>query len=112
MSKPKLPRLTEREFQSQVLALAKLHGWTAAHFRPARTSKGWRTPIQGDGKGFPDLVLCRGPHLLFVELKVGTRRPTPEQQAWLARLREAGQFACVWRPAQWSIIQRILQEGP
>ena len=112
MSKQKLPAISERDFQAQVLSLAKLHGWTAVHFRPARTSNGWRTPIQGDGKGFPDLILCRGPHLLFVELKTDRGKPTAEQTAWLNRLRAAGQTACVWRPRDWLLIERILREEP
>jgi hypothetical protein len=57
----KLPTITEAEFLAQVLQLAKLCGWLTAHFRPAKTAHGWRTAVQGDGAGWPDLVLLRGP---------------------------------------------------
>jgi hypothetical protein len=49
--------------------------------------------------GFPDLVLARGPELLFVELKSASGHPTAEQTAWLQALRETGVRAEIWRPA-------------
>jgi hypothetical protein len=54
-----LPPQSEASFLEQIIDLAHLFGWRVAHFRAARTFSGWRTPVQGDGKGFPDLVLCR-----------------------------------------------------
>ena len=91
MKKAKLPKISEKEFQAQVLQFAKLHGWRTAHFRPAMTAKGrWVTAIQGEGKGFPDTVLVRGYRLIFAELKAGRVPsecvPTVEQQAWLFSL--------------------------
>jgi hypothetical protein len=58
--RPRVPPITEAAFLRQVLDLAKLRGWRTAHFRPAQTSRGWRTAVQGDGAGFPDLVGRRG----------------------------------------------------
>jgi hypothetical protein len=46
--------LSEAAFTDAVIELARLGGWRVAHFRPARTASGWRTPVQGDGAGFPD----------------------------------------------------------
>src|SRR5690606_4527127 len=64
------PKVTESAFQRQVLALAKMLGWRTAHFRPAMNQRGdWRTPVAGDGKGWPDLVLVKGERVLFRELK-------------------------------------------
>lgn len=71
-----------RAWEDQVIELARLYGWRVAHFRAARTAKGWRTPVGADGAGFFDLVLVRGPDLLFVELKADTARLTDEQRAW------------------------------
>lgn len=103
-----LPRITEHEFLRQVLEYARLHGWLCAHFRPARTAQGWRTAVQGDGKGFPDLVLVRD-RLVAAELKRSRReRPRPEQVAWIGALRAAGVEAHCWAPEDWAEIERVL----
>ncbi len=100
---------SEASFMAQVLALAKLRGFKTCHFRPARTALGgWRTPIQGDGKGFVDLVLVRE-RVLFCELKSDTGRTTPEQAAWVSNLRRAGQEVYVWRPKDWPEIEEALR---
>ena len=108
----KLPRISETEFLGQVLKLAKLCGWRRAHFRPARLADGsWRTAVQGDGKGFPDLVLIKPPRLIFAELKKDKEYPTDDQAAWLADLeRVPGIMACIWRPKDFDKIVLILQE--
>jgi hypothetical protein len=109
--KTKLPAISEREFQRQVLKLARLTGWLAAHFRPARTRDGWRTPVEGDGAGFVDTVLIHPGRglVLFRELKTDTGRLTPEQERWLAALTAAGADAGVWRPKDWQTIEAILR---
>lgn len=84
---------------------AKIGGWRAVHFRPARTKYGWVTPYTGDD-GFPDTVLVRPPELLFVELKAkypkrpGSRvgEPRPEQIAWLDDLQACDVEAFVIQP--------------
>lgn len=93
---------TEREFTAQCLALAHLYGWLTMHERPARRLDGtWRTPAQGDGAGWPDLVLCRPPRLIFAELKAEHGKIAPLQQRWLDALRAVpGCEVYVWRPAQ------------
>jgi hypothetical protein len=105
-----MPRITEAEFIDQVLQLAKLHGWRRAHFRPARTRKGYRTPVQGDGKGFPDLVLIHEERGLFIaaECKVGNNRASPEQKAWLRAFRSVGAQTFVWWPKDWAVIVKLL----
>jgi hypothetical protein len=80
-------RVTEAAWQTQVIDLAQLLGWRVAHFRAAQTDRGWRTPVQADGAGYPDLVLVRGSELLFVELKAQRGRLSGEQRAWLDALR-------------------------
>lgn len=98
-------RVTENEFQDAVIALAQMHGWQTAHFRPAKTSRGWRTPMQGD-KGFPDLVLARGGVVLFAELKVKGRRVTADQARWGLALGDVWQ---VWTPQDWGQIRKALK---
>jgi hypothetical protein len=102
-------RLTEAQFLRQVLALAKLHGWRRAHFRPARTATGWTTAVQGDGKGFPDLLLLRGTSMLVAELKIPPNEPTTEQLAWLENFRAAGIPGYIWTPADWPAIEHVLR---
>jgi len=99
---------TENDFMTWVLMLAKLFGWKVAHFRAARTNKGWRTPVQADGKGFPDLVLVKGDKLIFVELKSKKGKLSTEQRAWLQTLCHAA-TVCIWRPGDRESIQKILE---
>lgn len=91
--------MTERELQSACVDLARLFGWRVAHFRPALTKRGWRTPVEADGKGFPDLLLVRGQQIKVRELKVGRSKPTEEQKDWLAAFHAAGIDAGIWTEA-------------
>jgi len=106
--------MTEAQFQDTVIELAQRMGWRVAHFRPARTDKGWRTPVSADGKGFPDLVLIRGGFIIFAELKSSSGKLTIDQRLWLMDLRKAQQGAPfsvsvrVWRPGDWDEIERAL----
>lgn len=100
---------TEAGFTRAVLELAKLHGWRTAHFRPAMTAKGWRTPVQGDGSGFPDLVLVRGCRLIFAELKSANGKVAPAQTEWLLALWHAGAECYIWRPDHWPDIVAKLE---
>jgi hypothetical protein len=106
---PKTKPITEAEFLEQILEYAALRGWKRAHFRPARTAKGWRTAVQGDGKGFPDLVLLRRGVQIVAELKVGRNKTTPEQDEWLAAFDAAGASCFVWYPENWGEILRVLE---
>ena len=104
----KLPTITESEFLDQVLQYAALRRWRTAHFRPARTVDGWRTAVAGDGKGFPDLLLCRE-RIVVAELKVGRNQLTGEQRQWLMWFEAAGIPAYTWRPDDWAEIEQVLQ---
>lgn len=98
---------TEDLFTAAVIQLARSAGWLAFHARAARTAAGWRTPVQGDGEGFLDLVLVRE-RILFAELKAERGRLRPAQERWLERLRRAGAEVHVWKPRQWSEIEAVL----
>jgi hypothetical protein len=93
--------MSETELLNAVMDLAELWGWRRAHFRAALTKRGWRTPVQGDGTGFPDLLLVRRERLFVVELKSASGKVSPEQEAWLTAFRNAGIDAFVWRPENW-----------
>jgi hypothetical protein len=102
--------ITEREFQDQVIQLAHLFKWRVAHFRPAMTTQGWRTPVQADGAGFPDLLMTRGTRVVVAELKRELAKTSQDQEAWLAAFAAAGVRAVVWRPSdlRTGAIQRVL----
>ncbi len=92
--------ISERDFQSQVIDLARSTGWRLAHFRPGKTAGGrWATQMSGD-TGYPDLTLVRGDRLIFAELKTSNGQATPEQVEWLQALNDVEYVtAQLWRPS-------------
>ncbi len=98
--KDKLPELTEEQFLRQVIDLAHICGYAAAHFRAAMTTHGWRTPVSADGRGFVDLVLAKeGCPVIFAECKRRLGKLTPEQEQWQELLKSVpGIRYFVWRP--------------
>jgi hypothetical protein len=92
------PRATERECEDTIIEAAMTFGWRVHAERPARSAKGWRTPIQGHA-GFPDLVLVRGSLLWFVELKRKPNKIEHAQQEWIIALGATGALvSIVWVP--------------
>lgn len=92
--------ISERDFQAQVLQLARLSGWMAYHTRDSRRSE----------PGFPDLVLVRPPMILFAELKTGAGKVRPEQRTWLAALAGCeGVDVALWRPSDWKTVEEVLK---
>jgi VRR-NUC domain len=105
--------MSEAAWTAHVIALARWQGWRVFHARPARTVKGWRTPVQGDGVGFPDLVMVREDgRLLFAELKAEKGKSSPAQEDWGRALRNAGMEYYLWRPRDRERVRAILQERP
>ena len=79
-----------------VLDMCKLLHLHVAHFPKVQDARGrWRTPVEADAAGFPDLVIA-GVTVLWRELKVQGRKPRPGQSEWLRRLEAAGQDVAVW----------------
>lgn len=91
--------MSEREFQRQVVQLARLLGFLVYHTRDSR----------GSDKGFPDLVMVKGKRVLWAELKSPKGRLRPEQKAWLEALRGAGCDVRLWRPDDWPEVERTLR---
>lgn len=93
--------LSEEVFQRRILDLAAWLRVKAFHSGDSR---------RDSSKGFPDLTLAGRCGVIFAELKRNSpkAKTTTEQDEWLARLREAGQCAVVWRPRDWIEIQREL----
>lgn len=110
---------SEKEFTKQVIRTAKLYGYLSAHFRPARVKgkKGgpdrWVTAVDGDGKGFPDLVIVhpKTGAIIVAELKVKGRF-TAEQEIWLQAFALTGVPTYRWRPSDWPEIMSVLKNPP
>jgi VRR-NUC domain len=104
----------EASFQSVVVEVARLAGWKVAHFRAARTAKGWRTPVTADGAVWPDLVLVRPPRIAFAELKSDGGKLRPSQSEWLDVLRLLPQVETyLWRPKDWdSLVETLTGSRP
>lgn len=104
----------ERVFQRQVLELAALMGWEWWHDDATNTARkcdrcGELVKRRRNAKGWPDLLLFRGPRLVVAELKSATGKVATEQEAWLARFRLIpGAEVYVWRPDDMGEIVRIL----
>lgn len=67
---------------------------------------GARLKREGVRKGTPDLMLARaskGYHGLYIEMKAGDNRPSPEQKDFIAYLAGAGYLAVVHWSAQTAI---------
>ena len=99
MSTPRLPPITEKEFQAQIVKLAKIIGFEVYHTWNSRHS----------AKGFPDLVLVRPPQLLFLEVKTEKGKLTVEQARWIAALMACDQEVYLVRPSNWPQIEAILK---
>jgi hypothetical protein len=95
------PAMREADLLTGVIDLAHALGYRCAHFRPAMTARGWRTPVQADGAGFPDLVMVRPGRIVAAELKTDHGAPTAEQLHWIAVLNAAGVPAYLWRPGDY-----------
>lgn len=94
--------MSEDELLRSVIDACRTLGLRTVHFRPALTQTGkWRTPVQGDGKGWPDLTIVGPGGILFRELKAERGATTPEQRQWISWLTEAGCNVAVWKPRDW-----------
>lgn len=129
--------LAEAAFQGQVVGLATFYGWRAYHppdNKPRQNARG-RAARQRVTPGFPDLVLVRrdepAAELIFAELKAERGRLGPGQPEWLedlgavaAGVNDLLNYAAgrtvvpvtavevyLWRPSDWSAIERRLAAG-
>ena len=98
--------------------LAPLLGWKSLHIRPARVlddkakdGYSWRTPVQGDGTNFPDLLLVRPPRFLVAELKMDGKEPRPGQREWLDLFVACELEAYLWTGSDFEEIREILATG-
>ena len=104
-----IPAPSEADFMAQVIEVAHLLGWRVAHFRPARTAHGWRTPVAADGQGWPDLFMVRRDRSIAAELKSDKGKLTDDQRVWLDALEAAGIEVHSWRPSDFDDVARVLR---
>jgi len=102
-------QISEDTFQNNFIDLARTLGYKVAHFRPARTEKGWRTAVSGDGAGFVDCVIAKPGRTIFAELKSESGKLSEAQAAWILLLQSGGGEVYVWKPSDWNEMVRILQ---
>lgn len=106
--------MTERKLLRAVVRYAASQGWYVYHPHDVPLPRGgWGTPYLGT-RGFVDLLLCRPPRLVFVELKSERGRVSANQRAWLEQAAACGAETYVWRPRDWvaGTIQSILARDP
>jgi hypothetical protein len=103
---------SEADFTSMVIELARRLRWRVLHVRPARVNKGWRTAVEGDGVGWPDLLCVRHSRIIVAELKRESGGVlSSAQEAWLLAFQLTEKVEVyVWRPEDWDDIVRILTE--
>jgi len=96
--------LSEADFMTTVIEMAKIHGWLIYHTHDSRRSQA----------GYPDLCLTRlnqdgSASLVFLELKSQKGKPTLAQIEWLDVLgRVPGVIAAVYRPSDFEKIAELL----
>ena len=97
-------KLSEKEFQDQVLEAADKAGWWRHHDHDSR-KQDWRAD-----SGFPDLVLAKDGRIIFAELKAEKGRMSSSQLLWIDHLQpNAGVEVYIWRPDDWDEIVQVLQ---
>ena len=101
--------IPESDWQETVMDYARLKGWKVVHFHDSRRQRGGKLVGDADAAGWPDLVLIRGRHVLFRELKTERGRLSGPQAEMLDALRGAGQDAGVWLPSDWETVERELE---
>lgn len=89
--------MLEDKLKAEVLGRRERYGILMAHFRPALTKNGYRTAVEGDGKGWLDITAV-GTRLLVRELKTESGSTTPEQRMWIAAWESAGVDVGIWKP--------------
>ena len=96
----RLPSITERDFQRQVLDLAGILGWTVYHPMLSKWSE----------RGWPDLAMVRPPRFVLAELKRESGKTSPDQDRWLAMLGACpGIEVYLWRPSDIETVATVLR---
>ncbi len=109
----KLMKESEEDFATWFEDLLNIHHWRWTHFRPAWSTKGYRTPIKGY-KGFPDYVAIRQGTCLFIELKSEQGKLSEDQKEWATELKRMSEISLgvqyfLFRPSDRDFIETRLK---
>lgn len=105
-----LRTVSESDWQTIVIAIARINGWATYHPPENRPSRSGH--VQSITAGWPDLVFARVGEVFVAELKRETGKTTPEQDIWLKLLRSAGIETHVWRPSDEKEVRARLAQKP
>lgn len=100
--------LTEAQWQTQVVGIARQYGWECFHAPDNKPGAGGRR--QTITPGWLDLAILGHSRALFVELKSEKGRVRPEQVVVMQKLRAAGCEVSLWRPSDLPTVLAVL--GP
>lgn len=102
-------KITEVEFQAQVVELAGLYSWRHLHVRRS-IGKGRRWVTTTNLVGWPDLLLMRPDRgWVAAELKVPPGKATPEQLELIEFLATMpATKAVLWTPGDWDDVMATL----
>jgi hypothetical protein len=89
--------LTEKEWQRQVVELARLCGYLVYHTHLSKNSQ----------PGFPDLTCVRD-RVVFLELKTEMGKLSEAQAGWIDALTKAGALVMVARPSDLQAVADLL----
>lgn len=113
-AKGKKPEQRERDFQRNVVELARSLGWRHMHIsestKRVRRGAGYVMAPDPDCQGWPDLVLVhvKQKRMIVRELKSKQGKLTDTQRSWLRDLDAVGVDVDVWRPQDWDKIVATL----
>ena len=97
-----LPKASEKKYRDSIRSQARTYGWLEY-----TTQYSYRSPA-----GFPDLCLCHPVQhrLVFAELKLDGKEPTPEQREWLQALAEVpGNEVYLWHlPSEMGEVAEVI----
>jgi hypothetical protein len=102
------PKISEAQFQRNVIHAARLYGWIVDHTPPMRNHSG--DIYTGGLTGKTDLVLFSmfGRGIIFAELKTETGRVSPAQKRFAEIIQLNGGEYFLWRPSDMeSILERL-----
>lgn len=91
--------MTEAEFQTQIVKLAKALGWRVYHHDSRRSNS-----------GYPDLTLAKpGVGVMYVDLKSDNGSLSAAQKDWARDLRDAGEHFHLFHPNDWDAVVTALE---
>ena len=104
-----LRMITEKEWTTTVIEIARLSRWLIHHSRPAWVRNGRMVTALSGNSGLPDLVMVKPPRLIIAELKTETGVVSEEQIRWLKAFADVpGVQVFVWRPSDLEAVWRVL----